>query len=49
MGGAGVKELLREMELVLTDLLQSGLDTGGPSAHLPDSAGMRACIRERPC
>ena len=45
-GGAGVKELLREMELVLTDLLQSGLDTGGPSAAPPPA---RTCPTVRGC
>ena len=38
-----MKELLREMELVLTDLLQSGLDTGGPSAAPRLRALARQC------
>lgn len=32
MGGPPVTELLDDMELALTDLMQSGFSTGGPAA-----------------
>lgn len=32
MGGSPVTELLDDMELALTDLIQSGFSTGGPAA-----------------
>ena len=42
-----MKELLREMELVLTDLLQSGLDTGGKGKIIAGLEGPSAAPRLR--